>query len=432
MARQNGMGTANENIPDYYRRMDTSKNTSKNSNKRSRPTSQKGSPNRKTSKRVKLEKARSRSKSSSNGSVSSNKSKTQKSKSIEYEVLPDDPIDFEEWVHIAKNFVQKVHQKLFKPKFSIVQHQETIQKPLVEIGVIAAELYAKLHGIIALELDIPVQCGNVLHAPNVGTGNLIHGITKRAKEILKEDIEKLTKKQKAINDAYTKALMANRTEIELQGPDSNAARFPPVPPEVNPILFAYINDKIYDEAIKDRLSIASKDFYINIVDAAEKYKKDLSKIITIYEGNQIVDYESQTYAELSEELQSFYREHLLVSIMLDQDVDVPSVNHEGGANEIRNKTIKRLCKFYKTIQETPDFDNVKFSPPKYVRGNPKNTIQYMVDPNYGYIQFKLAKDKEFKISMYNDIMKTHAAILRGEDPSKRSLNSKNKTAKANK
>ena len=408
--------------------MDSNKSNSKSNRKRGRPSSQKGSPNKKMTKRVKL---------STTPSSSRSNSKTRKTPSVEYDVLPDDPIDFKQWVYIAKNFVEKVHRKIFmQPRFSIVAHQERIQKPLVEIGRIAAELYAKLHGIIALELDVPVQCEDVLHAPKVGTGNLIHGITKRAEEILRKDIEQLTKRQKAINDSYTKALMANRLEVELQGPDSDAAKFPPVPPKVEPILFANINEEIYKKAIKDREPIASEGFYINIVDAAKKYKKELSKIINIYEeSNQLFDYERITYSKLEADAQSFYREYLLVSIMLDQDVDVPSVTHEGDANEIRKKTINKLCKFYETLPETPNFDGsveAKISPPKYARGSLKNAIHYMVDPQKGLVLFKRAEDKEFKISIYPGVMKTHEVLLNKEDPSKKPDNSKNKTAKKQK
>lgn len=407
--------------------MDNNKSNSKSNGKRSRPSSQKGSPNKKMTKRVKL---------STTPSSSRSNSKTRKTPSVEYDVLPDDPIDFKQWVHIAKNFVEKVHRKLFKPRFSIVAHQDRIQEPLVEIGRIAAELYTKLHGSIALELDDSVQCKDVLHAPKVGTGNLIHGITKRAEEILRKDIEKLTKRQKAINDSYTKALMANRLEVELQGPDSDAAKFPPVPPKVEPILFANINEEIYKKAIKDREPIASEDFYINIVGAAKKYEKELSTIINIYEeSNQLFDYERITYSKLEADAQSFYREYLLVSIMLDQDVDVPSVTHEGDANEIRIKTIKKLCKFYETLPETPNFDGsveAKISPPKYARGSLKNAIQYVVDPKNGLVQFKRAKDKEFKISMYPDVNQTHKVLMKGEDPSKQPYSPKNKTYKKQK
>ena len=273
-----------------------------------------------------------------------------------YETLPSNSIDYERWSKIFYKLSNSIMELVYgKAGQEYRQAKKSLKEPYTKIATIATNIYADLHGRLALEINRDIICNGTL-IPVEDQQNLLQVSTKKAKQTIEMDKRNALKQQQDMDSSYAKALSAWQLTRELSAEndeeyinslDKNRPQVPPQNPIINmekEELTAEINKRIPLEL--------RKNYYINVSDAVIEFRSVLERIMNIYDSILPPNEERSTYKDINdEEHKLLLLEYLLISITLDTQVDIPDLLTSDDA--LQKAINSKLCAFYDSFEKHP-------------------------------------------------------------------------------
>jgi len=277
-----------------------------------------------------------------------------------YETLPSNAIDYNRWSKIFYKISESIMELVYgKAGQEYRKAKKSLKEPYTKIATIATNIYADLHGRLALEINRDIICDGTL-IPFEDQKNLIQAATKKAQQSIDIDQKTAFKNQQVIDASFAKALSSwqldNEKAIDNGDTDyievlyKNRPEAPPSEP------FLHIEEESLPGEINKRVPIElRKNYYINVSDAVIEFRKQLERIMDIYENILPPNEERSTYKDSNNEQHKLLLlEYLLISIILDTKVDVPDLLTSDDA--LQNAINAKLCGFYASFEKHPELN----------------------------------------------------------------------------